>query len=161
VQAAKWGFRRLPTLCLIFTRLYTFLIAANTIGMMMRFVVYGALGCLMEVLWTGLDALRKRDFSLRCTTSLWMFFIYGMVMMLEPLFRVAAAWPFFVRGALYAACIMTGEMAAGLLLRKATVCPWDYTHARFHVMGLTRWDYAPAWAVAGLFFEQVFWRLVG
>lgn len=128
--------------------------------MIMRFVIYGALGCLMEILWTGLDALRKRNYSLQATTSLWMFLIYGLVIFLEPFFRALTEWPFFLRGALYAACIMVVEFITGSLLRRAQVCPWNYTHARFNVQGLVRWDYAPLWAVAGLFFEQVFWRLV-
>jgi uncharacterized membrane protein len=132
----------------------------DTNFMIMRFVIYGALGCLMEVLWTGLGELRQRKFTLRSTTSLWMFFIYGMVVALEPFFRLCAAWPFILRGLLYAVCILGGEFLTGALLRTAAVCPWDYRHARFHVMGLIRWDYAPAWAVAGLFFEQVYWRLV-
>jgi hypothetical protein len=125
--------------------------------MIMRFAIYGAIGCLMEVLWTGFGALFKKNFTLRSTTSLWMFFIYGMVVVLEPIFRLVAGWPFFFRSALYAACILGGEFLTGSLLKKAALCPWDYTGARFHVMGIIRWDYAPAWAVAGLFFEQIYW----
>ncbi|MCL2500062.1 MAG: hypothetical protein FWE90_06955 [Defluviitaleaceae bacterium] len=128
--------------------------------MIIRFVIYGALGCLMEVMWTGLGALLKKEYTLRSTTSLWMFFIYGMVVFLEPIFRLVAGWPFFLRGILYAVCILGGEFLTGSLLKKAALCPWDYTGSRYHVMGIIRWDYAPAWAVAGLFFEQIYWRLL-
>ncbi|MCL2603825.1 MAG: hypothetical protein FWD90_05040 [Defluviitaleaceae bacterium] len=124
--------------------------------MIIRFVIYGALGCLMEVLWTGLGTFLKKDYTLRSTTSLWMFFIYGMVVLLEPVFRLVSAWPFFLRGILYAVCILGGEFLTGSLLKKAALCPWDYTGSRYHVMGIIRWDYAPAWAAAGLFFEQIY-----
>lgn len=102
----------------------------------------------------------KKDFTLRSATSLWMFFIYGLVVCLEPLFRILVNWPFFLRGVLYALCILGGEFLTGSLLKKAALCPWDYSGTRFHVMGVIRWDYAPAWAVAGLFFEQIYWLII-
>jgi hypothetical protein len=128
--------------------------------MFIRFLIYGAVGCLMEVLWTGLGTLLKRDFTLRSTTSLWMFFIYGMVVFLEPVFRLIMGWPLVLRGLVYAACITGGEFVTGSLLKRAALCPWDYSATRYHVMGIIRWDYVPAWAVAGLFFERLFWMLV-
>jgi len=127
--------------------------------MIMRFFVYGALGCLLEVLWTGLAALKNRNFKLNSSTSLWMFFIYGMVVALEPFFRIAAPLNFFLRGLIYAALIMVGEFVTGSLLKRADFCPWDYSAARFNVKGVVRADYFPAWFAAGLFFEQVFWLL--
>ena len=114
----------------------------------------------MEVLWTGLADLRKRDLRMRSTTSLWMFCIYGMVVFMEPFFRLAGFLPIVVRGLIYAALIMSGEFATGSLLKRVDLCPWDYSHVRYHVKGLIRWDYVPAWAVAGLFFERVYWMLV-
>jgi hypothetical protein len=129
--------------------------------MIIRFLIYGAVGCLMEVLWTGLGALFKKNYTLKSTTSLWMFFIYGMVLFLEPVFRLVAGWPVVLRGLLYAVCILSGEFLTGSLLKKAALCPWDYTGSRYHVMGIIRWDYAPAWAVAGLFFERIYWIISG
>jgi len=114
----------------------------------------------MEVLWTGLGALKNKNFKLSSNTSLWMFFIYGMVILLEPLFRLAAPFHFVLRGMLYAALILAGEFITGTLLKRADVCPWDYSTTRYHVKGIIRMDYIPAWAVAGLLFEQVYWMLV-
>ena len=34
---------------------------------------------------------------------------------------------------------------------------WDYGSGALSVMGLIRLDYAPLWAVLGLFFEEVCW----
>ena len=132
----------------------------HTVGMITRFLIYGALGCLMEVLWTGLGALLQKNFKLQATTSIWMFFIYGMVVFFEPLINVIGDWHIFLRGVMYALCIFAAEFAAGSLLKRADLCPWDYSRSRFHFKGLIRLDYAPAWAVAGLFFERVYSMLV-
>ena len=128
--------------------------------MIIRFIIYGAIGCLMEVLWTGLSALRTKNYKLTSSTSLWMFFIYGMVIALEPLFRLLSSFNFLLRGLVYACLILLGEFVTGSLLKRAKVCPWDYSHTRFHVGGVVRFDYLPAWAVAGLAFEQIYRTLV-
>jgi uncharacterized membrane protein len=54
--------------------------------------------------------------------------------------------------------IFTIEFLTGGLLRLITgACPWDYGSGALSVMGLIRLDYAPLWAVLGLFFEEVCW----
>jgi hypothetical protein len=127
--------------------------------MFTRFIVYGALGCLMEVMWTGLGALIRKNYKLKATTSLWMFLIYGGAVLLEPVLRFMEPFPLVVRGLIYTGCIFAAEYAAGSLLKRVDFCPWDYSGARFHIKGLIRWDYAPAWFAAGLFFERVYWLL--
>jgi len=89
-----------------------------------------------------------------------MFFIYGLVVVIEPFFRMVGPLNFLLRGALYAAFILVGEFITGSILQRAKVCPWDYSHSRYHVRGVIRFDYLPAWAVAGLIFEQVYWRII-
>jgi len=128
--------------------------------MIIRFLIYGALGCLMEVFWTGLHALRTKNYKLSSNTSLWMFFIYGMVVLIEPFFRAMAGFNFLLRGVIYAAFILAGEFLSGSLLKRADFCPWDYSGARYHVKGVIRLDYIPAWVVAGLVFEQIYWMIV-
>ncbi|MCL2285023.1 MAG: putative ABC transporter permease [Firmicutes bacterium] len=128
--------------------------------MITRFIIYGAIGCLMEVFWTGLGSLINKNFTLTSKTSLWMFFIYGSVVVLEPVFRFLAPVNFLLRGLIYASFILFGEFMTGTLLKRADICPWDYSHTRFSVRGVVRFDYLPAWGVAGLFFEQVYWWLV-
>ena len=113
----------------------------------------------MEVLFTGLCALRSKNFKLSSSTSLWMFFIYGMVVFLEPLFRLVSPLNFLLRGAIYASFILLGEFITGSLLKRADICPWDYSHSRFNVKGVVRFDYLPVWIVAGLVFEQLYWML--
>lgn len=89
-----------------------------------------------------------------------MFLIYGLVVVIEPFFRLVSPLNFLLRGLIYATFILIGEFITGSILQRAKVCPWDYSHARYHVRGVIRFDYLPAWAVAGLFFEQVYWWIV-
>jgi len=110
----------------------------------------------MEVFWTGLCALRHRDFKLSANTSIWMFFIYGMIVFLEPVYIFLQPYPLVARGAIYAICIFAGEFITGGFLKKVNLCPWDYTHCRYSIQGIIRLDYAPVWFMAGLIFEQVF-----
>lgn len=89
-----------------------------------------------------------------------MFFIYGAVVALEPLFVFLAPLNFLLRGLIYALLIFAGEFITGSVLKLCNVCPWDYSHTRYHVRGVIRLDYLPAWALAGLIFEQLFWRIL-
>ena len=110
----------------------------------------------MEVFWTGMGALLNKDFKLRANTSIWMFFIYGMVVFLEPVYLLMQAFPIVLRGVIYTLCIFAGEYVTGGFLKRVDLCPWDYTGSRFSIQGVIRLDYAPAWFAAGLIFERVF-----
>lgn len=132
---------------------------------MPRFVVYGALGLCTEVVFTGVKGfVRSGDARLPGRTSLWMFPIYGLARPLfEPahdLMRERVAAP--ARAAVYAAGFMAVEYVTGYALRALVGrAPWDYSHARLNIDGLTRLDYAPLWAAAGLALERVHDRLTG
>ena len=110
----------------------------------------------MEVFWTGMGSLINKDFKLRSNTSIWMFFIYGMIVVLEPVYLLISPFPMLLRGVIYALCIFTGEYIIGGFLKRADLCPWDYSNSRYSVQGVIRLDYAPVWLVAGLIFEKVF-----
>ena len=133
----------------------------HTIFMIPGFLLYGMLGWIMEILWTGLHSLLKKDYSLMGQTSLWMFPIYGTAVFLEPLFLFLADVPPVVRGGIYMICIYMAEYASGWgLQRVAGVCPWDYSESKYHVNGLIRLDYAPVWFTVGLFFESIFYHFL-
>ena len=110
----------------------------------------------MEVFWTGLGSLINKDYKLRSNTSIWMFFIYGMIVVLEPIYLLISPMPILIRGVIYAICIFAGEYVTGGFLKRADLCPWDYSNSRYNVQGLIRLDYLPAWIAAGLAFERVF-----
>ncbi len=128
--------------------------------MLTRFLIYGFMGWCMEIIWTGVISLLRKDFKLMASTSLWMFFIYGAAIFLEPFFNIMSSYPLVIRGGVYAACIFFVEYLTGTLLKKADACPWDYSDCKYSVSGVIRLDYAPAWFAAGLIYEYVYRILV-
>jgi len=120
-----------------------------------NFIHCGILGWCMEITFTALDSFRKRQFTLKGNTSIWMFPIYGMASFLAPICRLLKNKPIFLRGSIYAALIFLGEFITGNFLRKKGLCPWDYSKARWNIKGLIRLDYAPNWFLAGLLFERL------
>jgi len=126
---------------------------------MTHFVIFGAAGLMMEIVWTGIGSLAKGDLRLVSTTSIWMFFIYGLVAFFEPLCDTISVLPFYARGGLYVVSIFLIEYFTGGFLRKLALCPWDYSGSRFSYKGLVRFDYAPVWFAAGLVFERIHYML--
>ena len=109
----------------------------------------------MEICFTALDSLRRRDMKLMGHTSILMFPIYASAVFLKPLFRLLKGKPIILRGLSYASLILVGEYIAGTLLSKSKNCPWDYTHSKWHIKKIVRLDYLPNWILAGLFFEYI------
>jgi len=119
-----------------------------------NFLRCGLAGWCMEILFTSLDALRRRDFRLKGNTSIWMFPIYGCAAFLSPIYHLLRNKPFWVRGLTYMSLIFSGEYISGRLLTLRQICPWDYTKSRWNIHRVIRLDYAPFWFGAGLFFEK-------
>lgn len=109
----------------------------------------------MEIVWTGLYSLMNGKANLEAYTSLWMFFIYGSGVFLEPLHDIMCKWNFVFRGIIWVVIIWGIEYSTGkLLLDILKVYPWQY-FGPYAVEGIVRLDYAPAWFIAGLLFEKV------
>jgi len=123
--------------------------------MIARAAVYGILGLIAEILWTGLGSLLAGDPSLRSHTYLWMFPIYSLAVFLEPIHDRMRNHFWFFRGLIYMCLFFAGEYITGLLLKLLIgLCPWHYS-SPLAVKGLIRLDYGPAWFAAGLIFEKV------
>lgn len=122
---------------------------------MHNFIHCGILGWCLEILFTSADAFRRRQFTLKGNTSLYMFPIYGMAAFLAPVCRLLKGKPLLFRGLTYAGLIFTGEYITGALLSRKSLCPWDYGRSKWHVNRLIRLDYIPFWALAGLLFEKL------
>jgi hypothetical protein len=74
----------------------------------------------------------------------------------EPAHDAARAAPLPLRAALYGVAFIAAEYAIGRWLRHAFGrAPWDYGGARWSIDGLTRLDYLPLWALAGLTLEPL------
>ena len=127
-------------------------------GVAARFLIYGLIGWVLEVGFTGTSAaIFERDPSATGKTYLWMHPIYGAGMLgLEWLSFHLGALPWLLRAAFYVAAIYVVEFSAGALLRHTLGrCPWDYGKRGLSVRGLIRLDYAPAWYVAATaFFDR-------
>ncbi|MBO5094853.1 MAG: hypothetical protein J6C33_10940 [Lachnospiraceae bacterium] len=118
------------------------------------FLHCGVFGWCLEILFTALQSLRRREKTCMGNTSVFMFFIYGMAAALRPVYLLIRRLPAAARGLIYMLCIFSAEFTAGSLLSKKELCPWNYERSRFHVKGLIRLDYAPLWFITGLLFEQ-------
>lgn len=127
--------------------------------MIKRFFIYGLMGWCMEIIWTGMGSLISGDKQLEGFTNLWMFFIYGSAVFLEPLHDIIRGWRWIYRGLIWVVIIWGMEYTSGFLIGNILgIYPWAYT-GPFAVDGLVRLDFAPAWLVAGLVFERIHYTM--
>lgn len=128
---------------------------------MKKFIFYGTLGWITEILWTGLKSLIVGRWTLDSHTYLWMFPIYGLAVFLEYVHEEIRAYKWWARGLIYMTIILGIEYSTGYLLDNLVgACPWDYSDKPLSVRGYIRLDYAPVWFMAGLIFEQIHDRVV-
>ena len=108
--------------------------------MLMRFLVYGALGWVVEIVWTGLGSALRRDPRLTAKTYLWMFPIYGGgALFFERVYQVIAA----SRG-LCGVVIWTGAILESSIPRVGL-----YDGPRASVPGITAGRGLPSTALSG------------
>lgn len=123
--------------------------------LLQNFIRCGITGWCMEILFTALGSLRRHNFHLMGTTSLWMFPIYGSAALLRPVFKCMRRRPVLLRGSLYMTLIFLVEFLSGNFLKKHRLCPWNYSKSRYNIGQIIRLDYAPCWFGAGLLFEHL------
>lgn len=127
--------------------------------MIIRYIIYGLLGWNMEIIWTGLNSLSDGSKNLIGHTSVWMFFIYGLAVFLEPVHSAITGYSWILRGCIWACLIFAIEFFSGMLLNSFGIHAWDYSGST-SFMGLIRFDYAPLWFAVGLFFEKIHFMLI-
>lgn len=121
-----------------------------------NFFICGSIGWCLECFWTGLDSiLHHKDRKLHCTTSIWMFPIYGLAALIKPISKLLGKTNTIIRGGVYTIGIFLTEFSLGSLLKKYKACPWDYSKSKYNYHGIIRFDYAPVWFLVGLFYEKV------
>ncbi len=118
-------------------------------------MICGITGWSLEILFTSLQSLRKRQKKLYATTSLWMFPIYGSAGIFYPAMKQIKKFPLLLRGLCYMMGIFLTEYTTGRLLSAFGCCPWNYEKSRFHYKKVIRLDFAPLWFFTGLFLEYV------
>ncbi|PRR78527.1 hypothetical protein CLLI_16110 [Clostridium liquoris] len=128
----------------------------------MRFIIYGLMGWCTEIFFTGAYSLMRGDITLRGFTYIWMFPIYGLLILLEPIHNRIRNWSMILRGGVYAVLILIGEYTTGSILKFILgICPWNYENSPFVISGIAKLDYAPFWFIAGLLFEKLHDVLIG
>lgn len=121
------------------------------------FIKCGVIGWCMEVIFTSVACIRKKDYRLMGHTSVWMFPIYGMAAVIKPISCKLKQHKIkkVKRGLIYTVGIFTTEFLSGCALKKRGNCPWDYSKSKYNVKGVIRLDYAPIWFLVGLIYEKV------
>lgn len=128
--------------------------------MTITFIIFGVVGMTAEVVFGAIKALfRDRSYELKGSTSLWMFFIYGLIAFIYPVIAVRIGdLPWWGRGLIYMIAIYIVEYISGWILRKLTVCPWNYPQ-KWSISGLVYLPYAPLWFGFGLGVEWLWPRI--
>jgi len=120
-----------------------------------RLLIYGIIGLVLEVVFTGLTSLLNGDLRMKGFTFLVMMPIYGLSVFLEHLHNRSRLLPWWIRGLIYLTTIWLIEYASGVILTGVLGdCPWHYTD-KFNVNGYISLRMAPVWILAGLGFEVI------
>lgn len=146
--------------------LFTFACVAKTIGWLVKaeislkratleFIKCGLIGWCIEIIYTALLSLRRRDMTLTGHTSIWMFPIYGSAFLIKPLSGLVKGKVFWIRGLFYAFLIYLIEFVSGCILMKKHACPWNYHRSKWQIHDVIRLDFAPFWFMIGLLYEAL------
>lgn len=131
-----------------------------------NFMLCGLTGWGLEILLTSAESFAAGDMKFMGRTSLYMFPIYGMGILLAPIGRLMDGWIgdrgritakdwIFRHGILDMVLIFLAEYLTGSFLKKFGICPWDYTGRMLSIDGVIRLDFAPFWFGMGLLFEYL------
>lgn len=123
------------------------------------FCLFGVVGVSAEVFFNAVVNLRKKkDFTLKGDSSLWMFFICGFIYFIV-LFVTAnfMHYPILFRGLIYMFMISYVEFCSGAVLKIFNALPWDYSKDRkFHFQGIVCLEFILFWFVYGILAETAY-----
>ncbi len=133
-----------------------------------KLLLYGAIGLLIEVGFTGLWSLVNRNWKASGHTYLWMLPVYGLTAMTLEVISESLPWPFYFKAFVYLPVIYGAEGLSGAVIRFVTkrlqhwlgghgggVILWDYGSSRWTPFGLINLKYAPFWLLVGLAFDPI------
>lgn len=122
-----------------------------------KYIAYGTLGLALEIFYTGFTSFLKGDFTLEGKSYIWMFFIYGLAVFIEPIHDRIRDKNFIIRGLIYMVLIYIVELITGSILTLLVgKCPWDYTGIEDKsINSIISIYFIPIWFVLGLILEKV------
>jgi hypothetical protein len=133
-----------------------------------KVLLYGAIGLLIEVIFTGLWSVASRNWKASGHTYLWMWPVYGLTALVLEAVSEALPWPFYLKALVYLPVIYGAEALSGATIKLVTtqlqrwlgghgggVILWDYGSSRWTPFGLINFKYAPAWFFVGLVFDPI------
>jgi len=124
-----------------------------------RAIAYVCFFVTLEIVYTAIKALVKRhDLRLIGNTQVWVMPLYalGGLYIFEPIYRMFAGNPIFVRFLIYGVGILIVEYISGFIFKKIVGrCPWEY-HGKWNIQGLINPPYLPLWGFVGLVFEKLY-----
>lgn len=125
--------------------------------LLLKLIVYGHIGFLLEIWFTGLHSIFvNRDKSATATTYLWCLPIYGFTALALEGVSEALPWPFYLKALLYVPIIYGVEGLSGWTIRKIIGrIPWDYERSAWAPMGLINFKYAPFWLLVSMAFDPI------
>ena len=123
-----------------------------------RWYIYALHGYATEIFFTALwEFVFNLDWKLMGNTSIWVMPIYGISgLVCEQIYIQCRlrGLPLLARGGVYLIWTYLWEFSSGLFLQQFGLCPWDYTHYDWDVMGLITFEYAPLWFMLAVILDQ-------
>lgn len=114
--------------------------------MLLSLLVFGSVGLLVEVYFTGFfSAIVFKDRRAMSTTSLWMLPVYGTAAVILGFIHDHTRWPFYLAALPYTLFIYVWEFSWHWILGLFKVKVWDYGPAKFTLAGRVQPRYFPWW----------------
>lgn len=133
-----------------------------------KFLLYGLLGMLIEVLFTGVSSLVGRNWKATGHTYLDMLPVYEATAIVLELVSEALPWPFWAKAFVYVPIIYGAEGLSGWAIKTFTgwlqrgfgghgggLILWDYGTSRWTPFGLINLKYAPWWLGLAMVFDPI------
>ena len=122
---------------------------------LLKYVFYGLLGVTLEIFFTGFIGLLNNDLTLEGKSYIWMFFIYGLAVALEPIHDRIRDRNIVIRGFIYMVLIYIGELITGaFIMMLIGKCPWSYADGN-SINSIISTKFRPICFGLGLFLERV------
>lgn len=127
------------------------------LNLLLKLLIYGHIGLLIEVWFTGIHSFFfRKDRSATAKTYLPMLVVYGVTAVVLEAVSGAIAWPFYLKAFIYVPIIYGSEALSGWVIKRVIGrIPWDYGISQWTPMGLINFKYAPYWLMLSLAFDPI------